>query len=335
MTLTNYEYLQPSPLTRELGFPFKKLGVKPKYRNKVFKIIKNAIAPNLKFMPTIGWNNVLLIGQQRTGKTNIINFLFDILKKMYPSIEINAPFSNSMEWNLEQLKDVAYNALATDDAVEHQDSYESISKPLRKLSHKFFRIRHLIEERFNRKNHSYVLTVFGFQMFKALMKRMRQADLIFVTSTFSDKEENDFLKTFLSKDHFTYLENKMKYVSLLNDYSFNRYSVLKTIHETYYVDLPIAKSKRRAKQIETDVKPRNLDFEIIEKLENKLSKAEIYEAFAFIYSKERNRNQVKEPEQTYIKKLYECGISMQDLAALFHRHRNTIPKYAKPIAETP
>lgn len=76
----------------------------------------------------------------------------------------------------------------------------------------------------------------------------------------------------------------------------------------YYGDLPIAKSKRRAKEIETDVKPRNLDLEIIEKLENKLSKAEIYEIFAFIYSEQRNRKHVEESEQTYIKNYIKVAL---------------------------
>jgi hypothetical protein len=293
--------------------------------------VKNAVTPDLDSMYTVGWNNILLIGLQRTGKTNIINWVFDQVYQAYPIDDINLVFSNSMAYNLDHLEDVPYNVLGTDDAVEHQDAYEGISKNLRALSHKFFKIRHIIEKRFNRKSHSYVLTIFSFQMLKALMKRLRQADIIFITSIFSDEEENQFLKYFLGEDYFNFLRDKMMYISLFNDYSFNRYCIMKTVAGTYFCDFPIANSHKECLDIGSTEKPQNLDFEIQEKLENKMSKNEIYNILAYAYDPERDLKHIQPTEAQYIQNLHNKGITIETLSKLFKRHRNSISNIVKPL----
>lgn len=323
-------FLEPNELTLKYNFPFGNLGVQVKYRNKVFQILKNAFCPNLDSMYTVGWNNALFIGLQRTGKTNIINWVFDKIYETYPLEDINSRFTNSMAYNIENLEDVPYNLLATDDAIEHQDAYEGISKELRKLSHKFFKIRHILKKRFNRKTHSYILTILSFQMLKGLMKRLRQADFIFVTSIFSDEEENAFLRYFLGEDYFNFLQSKMMYISLFNDYSFNRYCILKTVAGTYFCDFPLAKSDRECLEIDANEKPRDIDFEIQEKLENRMSKSELYNILAYAYDPERDLKHIQPTEAQFIRNLHSKGIAIESISKLFHRHRHSIANLLKP-----
>jgi len=322
---TDNRYLEPNPLTVQLDFPFGPCGVKVWARNRSYAIVKRAVAPDLSYLPCVGHNNIAIVGLPRTGKSNIINTIFDMLDSTYLPEDLSKTFSNSMAYNLMQIKDVPYNCLAADDAGRHQDSYTAISKQTRELSYDFFDIRHLVENYCQRYSHAYILTIFSFHIFKLLAKRLRQADLLFFTSTFTDEEENKFLKWLLTPDHFEFLEKKMNYISMLNDYSFNRYSILKCHSGVFYCDFPIAKSNLKAKRIDSEIAvTRKIDIEIIEELEEKLPKNELYSILAFVYDPERDLKHIIPQEKHFIKILYRNGITQDTIAKLFHRHRNSI-----------
>jgi len=85
----------------------------------------------------------------------------------------------------------------------------------------------------------------------------------------------------------------MMYINLFNDYSFNRYCVLKTVGGTNFCDFSLAKANRKCLNVDSTEKPRNIDYEIQEKLENKMSKNEIYNILAYIYDPERDLKHIQ------------------------------------------
>lgn len=293
-------------------------------KNKVRKLLENAICPP-RSLSSVGYNNILAVGLQNSGKTNIINLLIELILKHFPN-ETNVQFTNSMQYNFDHLADVFYNALVTDDAIELQDSYASIGKPSMELSHQFFDVRHLIEDRFDRTN-GYALTLWGTQMYKGLQKRLRQAPITIFTTIMNDKEENQFLMETLGPPYFRFLEKKSKYVYLLNRYEYNRFCVVKALNDIYYFEfdepsLHMKKKKVNRKESDLDI---TVLTDLLPKSNKSFTRAEIYEIFAYIHSRDKNElHNVTDTERNYVRLLYKNGVHMPKLAALFHRSTDTL-----------
>ncbi|MHA1267315.1 MAG: hypothetical protein ACTSRS_18905 [Candidatus Helarchaeota archaeon] len=312
---------------------FGNLYVTKEQRLKTLKIIKNAICPSMETIPCVGWNNVLLVGMMGSGKTQLINFLIDIVKSAYPQEEINIQFTNSMQYNIDHIKDVFYNLLIADDSVELQDSYRGITKQSINLSHQFFNVRHIVEKRFYRKN-GYVLTVWGVQMYKALQKRLRQAPLTIFTSVFNDKEENQFLRQTLGAPYFRFLLSKNKYVSLLNRYDYNRFFVLKALGSIHYGEFDLPHSQFEKKVITSKEKETAVDLKVIQMLDGKVERAKLYQILQFIFS--RNKKQLKnvsDLESIYMRYLYNLGVNQFILGELFRRSRETVFRHVNSISK--
>ena len=119
----------------------------------------------------------------------------------------------------------------------------------------------------------------------------------------------------MGEDYFNFLKSKMCYVSLLNDYSFNKYFVLRTPYDTYYGKFDPPFNKMEMLEIHPQIKGRHLDAEIIQNLEGKIPKELLYTCFKYIYSKRRKKNRDRKehpnPNEKYIIHLfYKNGIIM-------------------------
>lgn len=310
---------------------FGRIGVDIEQKNKVRRILLNATCPSLS-IPCVGHNNILLVGLQGTGKTQLICFIIQLVLSLFPGA--NILFTNSMQYNIDHLANTFYNLAITDDAVELQDSYRGIKSESVELSHDFFNIRHIIEDRF-RLRQGYVLTVWGVQMYKALQKRLRQAPITIFTSVFNDKEENKFLYETLGEYYYKFLRIKSKYIWLLNRYEYNCFAVLKALDETFYLnfDMPTLQMKKKS------VNPKqqeDIDIKIINQLLlKKMKKSQIYEALDYIYSKDKKeRGHITDTERNYIKIFYKSGINTSLLAELFHRDNKTIFSSVHPQAKS-
>lgn len=301
-----------------------KLFVTKEEKNKVKRLLENAICPPHN-IASIGYNNILMVGLQNSGKTTLINFLLELLLKHF-SNEINIQFTNSMQYNFDHLFDIFYNALITDDAIEMQDSYQGIGKPSIELSHQFFDIRHIIEDRFSRES-GYALTIWGTQMYRALQKRLRQAPITIFTSVMNDKEENQFLFETLGAPYYKFLEKKSKYIYLLNRYDYNRFCVVKALDDIYYFEFDqpsLHMKKKKVNRKETDLDIAILT-DLLPKSNKSFTREYIYEIFSYIYSREpKNLKNPTDIEKEYIRTLYKKGVHMPKLEKLFRRSTDTL-----------
>ena len=197
--------------------------------NESLMYIRQAFTPKKQFIldqHVMGVNMGLMVGLPGTGKTTIANIIMNNAKKKYKPNDRNILYSDSLQYNLDHIKDCFYNLLIVDDAIENQDSTSGLSTEAKELSYEYFTIRHLFEERFDRKQ-GYVVTIFGTQMYKALHKRLRQASITFYTSTFNDKEENRFIQQTIGSDHYYWLLKKYSFVNLHNCYDANAFCIVK------------------------------------------------------------------------------------------------------------
>ena len=109
-------------------------------RAHLFSDIKNLVDNDLK--------HIVLVGTAGSGKTWLINWLIEQVFSIYPKeISIAIIFTNSMQYNIDNIPKADVVISVVDDAIEHQSSAQYMSKPSQKLAGDWYNIRHVYEKK--------------------------------------------------------------------------------------------------------------------------------------------------------------------------------------------
>ncbi|MBW1728275.1 MAG: hypothetical protein JRJ62_12010 [Deltaproteobacteria bacterium] len=230
-------------LTKKLGRP----GLTIQAVRETRKLVKYSFYADFEGLQSVILYPILVVGFMGSGKTTLINYLIRIIKNLYKKQSQQVLFTNSLQYNMQNIADRDVIILVTDDAVELQDSTSFISSRSKKTAHDYFKLRHLYEQKFDR-NKGILFTIMGTQLYKSLDNRLRQARMIFFKNTLLDKEKNQYMAYHIGWESWKWLDKVTDWLYSMNP-EFAKYFVLKKGNLVRRGSFPFVKQQYKCKYV--------------------------------------------------------------------------------------